>query len=186
MTNKKIIALLFFATSLLVGCGEKIDREQYIVSTDVKEDKVEYEFYNNSVVDSGYNWYNTYISNLIQPLKDRDYKIEPQKVKEQIRLVNNKIKEVDGIDPKKVQKAIDLVAKNQSKNNIKDKVYDDKMKDSKKNVPHNIETMVKMLRSIEDGLKLGLDGSFDDNDRSKLDQVQKNLISVYDDTLLIH
>ena len=42
MTNKKIIALLFFATSLLVGCGEKIDREQYIVSTDVKEDKVEY------------------------------------------------------------------------------------------------------------------------------------------------
>ena len=59
MTNKKIIALLFFATSLLVGCGEKIDREQYIVSTDVKEDKVEYEFYNNSVVDSGYNWYNT-------------------------------------------------------------------------------------------------------------------------------
>lgn len=100
--------------------------------------------------------------------------------------MNNKIKEVDGIDPKKVQKAIDLVAKDQSKNNIKDKVYDDKMKDSKKNVPHNIETMVKMLRSIEDGLKLGLDGSFDDNDRSKLDQVQKNLISVYDDTLLIH
>lgn len=186
MTNKKIVFLLVFATSLLAGCGEKINREQYMVSSDTKSYKVEYEFYNNSVLDSGYNWYNNYIANFVQPLRDRSYKIENQKVKEQIRLVDNKIKEVDGIDHKKVIKAVDLVAKDQSKNNIGDKNYENKIKTSKNNVSRNINTMVKMLRSIEDGLKLGLDGSFDDADRAKLDAIQKELIGVYDKELLIH
>lgn len=184
--KKNIVSIVILSSIFMVGCGEKIDREQYIVSSDIKSYKVEYEFYNNSVVDSGYNWYNIYVGDLVRPIKDRDYKIEPDKVREQIRIVSNKIKEVQGIDVKKVQKAIDLVVKDQSKNNIKDKKYDDEMATSRKKVPSNVKEMVTILGDIQDALELGLDGVFDENDRSELEKIQKSIIEKYDNDLMVH
>ena len=184
--KRNIVSLVVLSMIFMVGCGEKIDREQYIVSSDIKSYKVEYEFYNNSVVDSGYNWYNIYVGDLLRPIKDRDYKIEPDKVKEQIRIVSNKMEEVEGIDVKKVQKAIDVVIKDQSKNNIKDKKYDDEMAMSKKKVPSNVKEMVTILDKIKNALELGLDGVFDENERSELEKIQKSIIEKYDRDLMAH
>ncbi len=182
--KKKLLALVFVTSIALTGCKDKVYEDQRMGDSNKREAKMEYNMYTRNIADSGYNWYSRYVNDFVSSLKDNEYKVEAEAVKEQISKVEIKRKEIEHIDEMHVKKALDIISKDLSVKEKNDKKFKKEIKKSKENVEKNKETMEKMLVSIEKALELGLDGSYDRNDLSKIKNTQVNLIKTYDEKLL--
>lgn len=182
--KKKLIALIFVASTILTGCKDEVTEDQRMGDSNKRELKIEYNMYTKNMVDSGYNWYSEYVNDFIDSLKDDGYKVDPKAVEEQIKKVEIKKEEISKINTKNVKKALDIIGDDLSKTEEDDKKFEKDINTSKKNIDENRETMEKMLVSIEDALKLGLDGSYSTEDLSKIKNTQINLIKTYDERLI--
>ncbi|WP_101772868.1 hypothetical protein [Peptostreptococcus faecalis] len=185
---KKIFFTLVLLSSVaLAGCKqEEVYEDQRMSSSSDKEMKVEYNIYNEGIIDSGYNWYSNYVNSFISSIKDSGYSVDKSAVEDQVEKVNRKYKEISEINPQKVKSAIDKTEKDLSKNDSSDKTYKDEMKKSKSKIENNIDTMKNILSDIENALKLGEDGKYDEFDLKKLEELQVQIIKIYDEKLKEH
>ncbi len=184
--KNKVLALLFATSVVLTGCKDKVYEDRRMIDSNKREVKMEYNMYSQNIVDSAYNWYSRYVNDFIESLEDKNYKVDPQVVKEQIKKVQIKKAEISHINVKNAQKALDIVEKDLAVKEKDDKAFKKRIAESKKDIEKNKKTMEEMLTSIEDALKLGLDGSYSKDDLSKLEETQISLIKTYDEKLLKH
>lgn len=182
--KKKLLALVFVASVVLTGCKDKVYEDQRMGDSNKREVKMEYNMYTRNMADSGYNWYTRYINDFIDSLKDKEYKVDPEAVKEQIKKVEIKREEISHINVKNAKKALDIISDDLSVKEKDDKKFEKGIDKSKDNIEKNKKTMDEMLVSIEDALKLGLDGSYSTEDLSKIKNTQINLIKTYDEKIL--
>ncbi|MEG0249777.1 MAG: hypothetical protein RR561_03890 [Peptostreptococcus sp.] len=181
--KNKLLALILITSTLLVGCKEKVYEDQRMGDSRERSMKIEYNIYTANIIDSGYNWYSNFVNEFLESIKDRDYKVDPSFVNSQIKKVEIKKKEVSDINTTYVKNAINKVSEDISKGEKNDKKFKKTIKSSKENINKNKDTMENMLVSIEDALKLGLDGSYNEEDLSKMKDLQINLIKTYDEKL---
>ena len=182
--KKKLLALVFVASVVLTGCKDKVYEDQRMGDSNKREVKMEYNMYTRNIADSGYNWYSTYINDFVTPLKDSEYKVDPAAVKEQIKKVEMKRSEIEHINADHAKKALDIISDDLSIKEKNDKKFKKEIEKSKEDIEKNKKTMDNMLISIENALKLGLDGSYSTEDLSKIKDTQVNLIKTYDEKLL--
>lgn len=181
--KKKLFALIFVASIVMTGCNDKVYEDQRMGDANKREVKMEYNIYTRNILDSGYNWYSTYVNDFIEPLKENGYKVSSADVRSQIEKVEMKKKEIENIKTKSVEDALDIVSDDLAKKEKDDKKFEKDIDTSKKNINENKKTMVSMLDSIEDVLKLGLDGSYSPEDLAKIKELQISLIKTYDERL---
>lgn len=179
----KLIALIMITSTLLAGCKDKVYEDKRMGDANERAMKVEYNIYARNITDSGYNWYSDYIDSFVEPLNENGYKVEPSLVEKQIEKVEEKKNEVSNINSEKVKKALDKIALDISKKEKNDKSFSDGITSSKNKIDRNKKLMESMLDSIEDSLKLGMDGSYSNEDLSKIKNTQINLIKIYDEKL---
>lgn len=182
--KKKLLALVFVASLVLTGCKDKVYEDQRMGDSNKREVKMEYNMYTKNIADSGYNWYSTYINDFVTSLKDNEYKVDTESVKDQIKKVEIKREEIDHINADHAKKALDIISDDLSINEKDDKKFKKDIEKSKEDIEKNKKTMYNMLISIEEVLKLGLDGSYSAEDLSKIKDTQVNLIKTYDEKLL--
>lgn len=181
--KNKLLAMILITSTLLAGCKEKVYEDQRMGDSRERSMKIEYNIYTANIIDSGYNWYSSFVNEFLESIKDNEYKVNPAFVESQINKVQIKKKEVSDINTTYVKNAINKVSEDISKGEKNDKNFKNKIKFSKENINKNKETMEDMLVAIEDALKLGLDGSYNEDDLSKIRDLQVNLIKTYDEKL---
>ncbi len=181
--KNKLLALILITSTLLAGCKEKVYEDQRMGDSRKRAMKIEYNIYTANIIDSGYNWYSNFVNEFLESIKDSDYKVDPSFVESQIKKLEIKKKEVSDINTVYVKNAIENISEDISKGEKNDNIFKKKIKLSKENINKNKETMKNMLTSIEDALKLGLDGSYSEEDLAKIKDLQINLIKTYDEKL---
>lgn len=184
--KKLYLVLIIISTFILSSCGEKVYEDQRMGNVEDKKLKLEYNIYNAAIIDSGYNWYTNYLNNFISSIKDEGYKVNNKIVRSQLEKVKVKKNEIDTLDQKMIKGAIDLIGKDLSKNELDDKEYKKEISFSKSRVEKNILVLKNMLESIENGIKLGEDGSYNESDLKIIKEIQIHLINEYDKKLKKH
>ena len=177
---KKIIILFAIMTLVLSGCSKaKTNAEQEELTEErIREVSEMNDEFTDLRFESELEWYNDFIT----PIKENNWNVSKEELESILDDVKEKREAIKKIDKEEIKVYLDDRYSKLDKDG-EDKELKEKLDTEYKKIPTSLEGMNQILDIIENDIKLGLDGSFNSDDKSRIENSFDEIIKIYEDKI---
>ena len=178
---KRILLVFAMMALVLSGCGNK--EKENNESEALTEERIKIITETNDTftdlrLESEIEWYNDFIT----PIKESNWKMSKSELESIIKEVNEKRDELNSIDEKEIKQYLEYKYDEFAETG-EDPELKEKMEKEATKVPTALEGMNEVLNTIEDDIKLGMDGSFSSEDINKVEDSFNKIMKIYEDKI---